>query len=101
MKRGFLFMKDVKLEKKSEKVFTKRKVSNVIKNNHNFFNKYCSFYKKEGLKLEESKIILEELKQHLNWKSKIFVNIFPKMSITLYRKGMADCFNYYNKNGTF
>lgn len=46
-------------------------------------------------------VILKEIKKDLNWKLKIFVKIFPETCIKLYRKGIADCFNYYNKDGTF
>ena len=101
-------MKDVVLEelKKDEickkKVFTKKRVNSTIKKDYNLLSKdYNSDYEREGLYMKETKVILERLKKQLNWKLKIVVKIFPKTCIKLYRKGMADCFNYYNKDGTF
>ena len=53
------------------------------------------------LDMEEKKVVLKELEKKLNWKARIFVKVFPNTCVNLYRKGMIDCFNYYNKNGTF
>ena len=33
----------------------------------------------------------------LNWKEKIIVKIFTKTFKKVYKLGMIDCFNYYNK----
>lgn len=90
-----------KTRKLEEKVFTKKKGKDTIKKKYNPLSKDYNSYERGGLYMEETKIILEELKKHLNWNLKIFVNIFPKTCMKLYRKGMADCYNYYNKDGTF
>lgn len=42
-------------------------------------------------------VVLEEIKKELNWKEKVVVSVFKKVFIKMYRKGMVDCFNYYNK----
>lgn len=91
-----------KSKKEGEKLFTKKKSKVTIKKNYNPFDKdYNSIYERGGLYMEETKVTLKRLTKKSNWKDKIFVKIFPKICIKLYRKGMADCFNYYNKNGTF
>lgn len=51
--------------------------------------------------VEEKNVILNEVMKELNWKEKVIVKILKKTCIKLYRKGMIDCFNYYNKDGTF
>lgn len=95
-------MKDVVLKENEGKVFTKRKENSKINKNYNPLTKdYNSVYEREGLYMKETKVILEKLEKQSNWKVKIFVKTFPKTCIKLYRKGMVDCFNYYNKHGTF
>lgn len=85
-----------------KKLFTKKEVKDIINKNYNPFDKGCnSIYEREGLYMEETNIILKEMNKNLKWKDKIFLKIFPKTSIKLYRSGMIDCFNYYNKDGTF
>ena len=42
-------------------------------------------------------VVLNEIANELNWKEKIIIRIFPKIFVKVYRKGMVDCFNYYNK----
>lgn len=42
-------------------------------------------------------VVYNVVKNELNWKEKIIVRIFKKTCIKLYRMGMLDCFNYYNK----
>ena len=46
-------------------------------------------------------VVLNEVFKGLNFKERIIVKIFQNVFIKLYRKGMIDCFNYYNKDGTF
>ena len=41
--------------------------------------------------------VLDEVKKELNWKEKIVVGVFKNIFTKVYRKGMVDCFNYYNK----
>lgn len=41
--------------------------------------------------------MIKEIGKELNWKEKIILKIFKKKFIMFYRKGMADCFNFYNK----
>lgn len=95
-------LKTQKDEKLEGKVFTKNDVKGIIKKDQNpLYKGFNSFFKRGGLCMEENKVILKEVKKKLNWKEKIFVSIFPKTYIKLYRIGMADCFNYYNKNSTF
>ena len=90
------------LKKIEEKVFTKNKRKDTIKKNYNPLHKdYNNIYKRGGLNMEERKVVLEKLTKHLNWKNKLFVRLFPNTCIKLYTKGMKDCFNYYNKDGTF
>ena len=72
-------------------------------NNNNLLDKdYNNFYEGEGLNMEKLKnIVIKKRIKGANLKEKIFIKLFPKLCIKLYRKGMLDCFNYYNKNGTF
>lgn len=42
-------------------------------------------------------VVLKEIMKELNWKEKIIVRIFNKLMYFIYRKGMMDCFKYYNK----
>ena len=42
------------------------------------------------------KDVYEELKKNLNWKERIVLRIFKKICIMFYRRGMLDCFNFYN-----
>lgn len=98
-------MKEVSARQKSlgkgVKVFTKKKEKDTIREDYNPLSKDCNFYERGGLYMKEKRIILKEIKKNMNWKFKLFVNTFPNMAITLYRKGMLDCFKYYNKDGTF
>lgn len=41
--------------------------------------------------------LLKELNEELNWKERIVLKLFKKICIMFYRKGMLDCFNFYNK----
>ncbi len=106
-------MKDVvKVKKEEKKVFTERKskeynrpkvkplISKIlIKFTDISRLNSCNrcIYERGGLYMEETKVISKEIKKCLDWKLKIFVKIFPKTCIKLYRKGIADCFKYYNK----
>ena len=42
-------------------------------------------------------VVLNEVKKELNWKERIIVKIFSNLFYYAYRKGMVDCFKYYNK----
>lgn len=43
------------------------------------------------------KKIYKELKNQLNFRERIVLKLFKKTCIMFYRKGMSDCFNFYNK----
>ena len=99
---GIIIMKEAKLKKESGKIFTKTRRNSRIKKNYNPLKVNYKIYKRGSeLYMEETKVVLDELSKNLNWKNKIFIRIFPKTCIKLYRKGMVDCFKYYNKDGTF
>ena len=42
-------------------------------------------------------VVLNEVKKELNWRERIVVKIFGNLFYYAYRKGMVDCFKYYNK----
>lgn len=42
-------------------------------------------------------VVLNEVIKELNWRERIVVKIFNKLFYYAYRKGMVDCFKYYNK----
>lgn len=42
-------------------------------------------------------VALNEVMKGLNWREKMFMKIFKKVALKIYKKGMVDCFNYYNK----
>ena len=48
------------------------------------------------MKKEVENVVWDEIRKGLNWKEKIIVKICKNTCIKLYRKGMIDCFNYYN-----
>lgn len=83
------------------KVFTKKKENSTIRKDYSPLSKDCNIYERGGLYMKEKIVISKEIKKNISWKSKLFVNMFPNTAIMLYRKGMVDCFKYYNKDGTF
>ncbi len=88
--------------KERKKLFTKNKCNNIISKDYNPLNKDKGFYEREGLPMEEKRDLeLEEVMKELNLEEREFVEKYPKECIRLYKKGMIDCFNYYNKDGTF
>lgn len=42
-------------------------------------------------------VVLNEFKKELTLKERIIVKIFGNLFYYAYRKGMLDCFKYYNK----
>ena len=84
-----------------EKLFTKKMKKSIIKKNNllltkDSYNRY--FLESEGLVMDKSKdIVLDEIMEGLNFKSRIIVRMFPKIFKKIYRKGMVKCFNYFNK----
>lgn len=42
-------------------------------------------------------VVLNEVIKELNWRERIIVKIFGNLFYRTYRKGMVDCFKYYNK----
>ena len=90
------------VEEKNEKIFTKNEKNNIMGRKYNPLNKDEGFYEREGLSMKETKdVVLNEIIKGLNWREKIIVKIYQKICIKIYRNGMIDCFNYYNKDGTF
>lgn len=43
-------------------------------------------------------VVLNEVMKELNFKERIIVRVFIKTFCKIYRKGMLDCFNFYNKS---
>lgn len=41
--------------------------------------------------------VYEELRKKLNWRERIVLRLFKRLCIMFYRRGMLDCFNFYNK----
>ena len=87
---------------KNEKIFTKNNGKDIIKNNNNLlltkdsYNRY--FGESGGLVMKKTKVIvLNRVLNVLSFKEKILVRMFSKTFSKVYRKGMIECFNYYNK----
>ena len=55
-----------------------------------------NFYTKEGLYFMKD-VVLNEMKKELSFRERIIVKIFGNLFYYAYRKGMIDCFKYYNK----
>lgn len=58
-------------------------------------------FKREEKCKGKKNIVFEEATKGLNWREKIIARMNYNICIKIYRKGMLDCFNYYNKDGTF
>ena len=43
------------------------------------------------------KLVVEEICKNLKWYERIIVKIHKKLFYSMYRIGMKDCFNFYNK----
>lgn len=97
--------------KKEKKVFTKKKIKDynifevkpliskiLIKftNDSRFDSCNRCICEREGLNMEETKVILNELKKELNFKERVLMKIFSKTFKKVYRVGMIKCFNFYN-----
>lgn len=82
-----------------EKVFTDDGSNNIIKKDYNPLNKELyRNYEREGFIMKETKdIILNELEKELNFEEIDIIEKYSNIFIKIYRKGMIDCFNYYNK----
>lgn len=65
------------------KIFTKNDGKGIIKNNNKL--------------LLTKDIVLNSVLNGLSFKEKILVRMFSKTFLKVYRKGMIECFNYYNK----
>lgn len=100
------------VKKYEEKVFTKTKskgynnlkvkplISKLLIKLTNFSRlNSCNrcIYEREGLYMEETKVILEEIGKELNFRERILVKIFRKTFVKVYRLGMISCFKFYNK----
>lgn len=42
-------------------------------------------------------VVLNEIKKELSWKERIILALFGDLFYSIYRKGMTDCYKYYNK----
>ena len=80
-------MKDVVkneiVNENQRKIFTKNDGKGIIKNNNKL--------------LLTKDIVLNSVLNGLSFKEKILVRMFLKTFLKVYRKGMIECFNYYNK----
>ena len=85
------------VEKNNEKSFTKNNGKDIIfRKEKESYNRY--FYEREGLVMKKTKdIVLNKVLNGLSLKERILVKIFSKTFSKVYRKGMIECFNYYNK----
>ena len=43
------------------------------------------------------KLIVEKISNNLKWYEKGLIKIIPKTFIKVYKIGMVECFNFYNK----
>lgn len=89
-----LLLKETKeYEKNRQKLFTKKKTNNTIRKNYNPLKvNYKKVYKR-GSRLCMENETLKEIKEILKWKDKIFIHIFPKAFIKVYKKGIEKGFN--------
>lgn len=86
------------VEENNEKMFTKNSGKDIIQSKHNLLNKNNNFYEREGLSMRKTEdIVLNKVLNGLSLKERILVKIFSKTFSKVYRKGMIECFNYYNK----
>lgn len=51
---------------------------------------------KEGFYFMKN-VVLKEICKDLKWRERITIRIFGKLFYYVYKKGMTDCFKYYNK----
>ena len=88
-------MKDVvskNLKENERKVFTKKGGNSKINKNYNPFEVDYKIYKRrDGLYMKN--IVLEEIREELDWKGKIVSYIFPKTFTKLYKLGITFGFN--------
>ena len=53
------------------------------------------------MKNVEKDVVLDEIKKEVNkngrWYHKVVIDIFGDLIYYVYRKGMVNCFKYYNK----
>lgn len=59
---------------------------------------YCRIhvFKRKGVD-EMKDVVLDEVMKELNFIERIIIKIFGNLFYYAYRKGMIDCFKYYNK----
>ena len=82
-----------KLEKDSQKVFTKNKAKDIINKNYNPLKVKCKIYKRgSGLYNMEDKI-LKEIKKDLNLKERIIVSINKKTFLKVFNKTRIETTN--------
>ena len=95
----FVEENEIKISKNNEilklkkNLFTNEGRNNIIEKDYNPLKVNYKIYKRgSGLFMKKSKE-LKEIKEGLNWKDKIFINIFPKMFIRIYKMGIEKGFN--------
>ena len=72
-------MKNVatKQSKNSRKVFTKELKSNIMRKIYNLFEENSNNFRKRGIFMKKQEnVILNEIKNELNWKEKIIIKVF-------------------------
>ena len=83
---------DKKFTKVSEKLFTKKKENDTIRKDYNPLKVNYKIYRRgSGLYMKDGH--LKELRKELNWKERIFVHMFPKTFIKVYKLGINFGFN--------
>ena len=90
---------------KNKKVFTKEDENIIMNDKYNPLNKDKGFYERKRLFMEEineiKDVTLEELTKGITDKEKDIIEKYANIFKKVYQRGMIDCFNYYNKDGTF
>lgn len=82
-----------KKSKKEEKLFTKKKSNDTIEEDYNPLKVNYKIYERGSGSYSMKNEILKEIGEELNWKGKIFIHIFPKAFIKVYKKGIEKGFN--------
>lgn len=81
-----------KFAKIEKKLFTEKERNSKIKKDYNPLKVNYKIYRRgNGLYMENDQ--LKEIRNVLNWKERILINIFPKTIIKIYKKGIEKGFN--------
>lgn len=82
-----------KLEKDSQKVFTKNKAKDIINKNYNPLKVKCKIYKRGSGLYNMKNVVSEEIRKELDLKGRIILYMFPKTCIKIYKLGITFGFN--------